>query len=316
METIVLSSSSFSSYYCKKGGIDRKILDYDYVSPDTGLIDVTRSALRSLTQNLGIVGELITNAGGFLAWIVQGGFNLLNLPSKPLGVWIEGSFLSVAGGVLGFFKTKILGAFGAFAGGICTRIAGWVVQKSMGLLFFNWNVTDTEIKQQQEASITAFYGMVGSTLGGMLGQVVCGGVPGIAVAYFQPQLALMIKEELGEELFQEMMGYVNGFIFGSVSLLKQYVFLSVYKNARKTIKEAARNPAMRALLPDSWEQTIEYWGSPKSKPWSFNIEIENKIENIENVRDRALMENLYEEFVDSCGEAIIAFGSAMDAALI
>ena len=312
----VLTSNSFASFYCKKGGIDRKILRYDYKSPDTGLIDVTRSSLRQMTQNLGAFGTAITEAGGFLAWVVQGGFNLLNLPSKPLGVWIEGSFLSVAGGILGFIKTRVLGWLGGLIGGICSKIATWVVNTVSFVWNFDWNISDEQIRQQQEAAIVGFYGLVGTSLGGMLGQVVCGAVPGLTIAYFQPQLALAIKNELGDELFGELMGYVNGFVFGTAALAKSYVFLECYKNLRRLIKGAARSPAMRAILPDSWEQTLEYWGSPKSKPWSFAIEAENRIESIENPRDRALIENLYEEFTDSCGEAFIAFGASMDAALI
>lgn len=220
---------------------------------------------------------------------------------------------SVVGGIAGLLtmKTLVLGALGIGAGGIAMALGRFFVSGRQFLSNFNWQVTDKELDQQGKSQLDGFFGSLGSALGVITGNLVCGGVAGAVVMKFNPQAALHIRAELGEEVYEEVMSAIWGLANQTKSLVQGWLFRNAFKSARRIIKNAVRNSFfLQGILGEDRTELIKNWGAEGNQPWTFTRNFEEWIESIDNVRLRNFTENFFEEFFDSCDEAImVATGS-------
>lgn len=212
---------------------------------------------------------------------------------------------------LGGRALAILGAPGAFASrwlaGVTTgALIRWCTGNVVRLLNYNLNATDEELDNQVKAAQNSLWAIAGSTAGGLLGTGLCGIVPGAAVVRINP-VKLAAIAEVDQELYEEIMPQIKNMIMGTVRVAQVVGFTQTYKNVRKVLKSAS--PTIRQFSP-SLANTLDRWGAPGSKPWSINSFIEERIEQIPDENIRAYYENLYEEFVDSCTEALFVMSTA------
>lgn len=198
----------------------------------------------------------------------------------------------------------------ATAVGLGKIIRGFVVS-TMRIYNFNWQVTDCQIRQQQAAAFQSLMGTAGDAVGTALGNLLCGGTVGASVAVFNPRVAAQIWEVAGEEIKEEIISNYWNLLQATWRTAAQIGFLEIYSNTRKLVKAAARNPVVKTLLPDKWENLIETWGDEGQKPWSFAQAVEEKIESIQNTNLRAFMENFVESFLDGCWDSLVTVSYAV-----
>jgi hypothetical protein len=201
------------------------------------------------------------------------------------------------------------------AGGLATRfVAGitagavirWCVGGAVRLLNFNWNATDVQLDAQVKVAQNNLWGVAGATLGTLLGTTLCGIIPGAAVVRVNPAKLAAIKE-VDEELYEEIMPAVNSLIMATVNVARTKAFTEIYKNTRQWIK--SQSPFLRNFSP-FWADVVDAWGAEKSQSWTINSAIEKSIESISDAGIKNFTENLWEEFVDSCTEALFVFSTA------
>jgi membrane-associated protease RseP (regulator of RpoE activity) len=167
-------------------------------------------------------------------------------------------------------------------------------------------MTDEEVDQQVTAAQNSLWGIAGASAGTFLGTAFCGILPGAAVVRINPAKLAAIAE-VDKELYEEIMPQVRAMIMGTVRVAQVIGFTQIYKNVRKWIK--SKSSTIRSFSP-SLANTIDKWGEKSSKPWTINKAVEEKIETIPDAGIRNYYENLYEEFVDSCTEALFVMSTA------
>lgn len=188
-----------------------------------------------------------------------------------------------------------------------------VVRGTQFLWNFNFNITDSQIRQQQEAALTSLYTLAGEVVGYGIGALVCGGATagGVGLARFNLRAAANVIRVLSteEDIKDELISRMNALINGTMRAVSTIAFLEIYKNARKWIKAAAQRPEIRGVLPDSWEKVIEAWGKEGSEAWTIAEAIESAIENISDAKIRAFTEAAYESFTDACTETTLTLST-------
>ena len=188
-----------------------------------------------------------------------------------------------------------------------------IVRGSQFIWNFNFNMSDTQIRHQQESALQALYSQAGDVIGYAIGVLVCGGASSAiaGLVRFNPRAAatlirvVAINEDIKDELITRMSALING----TVRATSQIAFLEIFKNARKWIKAFAQRPAVAALLPDSWEKIIKAWGAEGGEAWTIAEAIESAIENISDARIRAFIEAAYESFTDACTETTLTLST-------
>lgn len=204
-----------------------------------------------------------------------------------------------------------LGAPGALAtrwlAGVTTgALIRWCTGGVVKLLNFNFQATDEELDNQVTSAQNSLWGIAGASAGSILGSALCGIVPGAAVVRINPAKLAAIAE-IDKELYEEIMPQVKNMIMGTVNVAKKIGFTQIYKNVRKVIK--SQSPFVRQFSP-SLANIIDKWGEKSSKPWTINSAVEEKIETIPDEGIKAYYENLWEEFVDSCTDALFVMSTA------
>lgn len=235
------------------------------------------------------------------------------------GVLTLGVLIIVAGKVAAFIgglsllakiKLALTAVVGLLSVGAVIR---HIVRGTQFLWNFNFNITDSEIRQQQEAALRSMYTLAGDTVGYLLGALVCGGATaaGVGLVRFNLKAAANLIKVLAAErdVREELITRMDALIGGSLRATSTIAFLELYKNARKMIKSVARVPAVAASLPDGWGKIIEAWGKEGSEAWTIAGAIENAIENISDGRIRAFAEAAYESFTDACTETTITLST-------
>jgi len=205
----------------------------------------------------------------------------------------------------------LLGAPGALAtrwlAGITTgALIRWCTGGVIRLLNFNFQATDESLDKQVTAAQNSLWGIAGASAGALLGTGLCGIVPGAAVVRINPAKLAAIAE-VDKELYEEIMPQVRSMIMGTIRVAQVIGFTQIYKNVRKWIK--SKSSTIRQFSP-SLANVVDGWGEKSSKPWTINKAVEEKIETIPDEGIKAYYENLYEEFVDSCAEALFVMSTA------
>jgi hypothetical protein len=232
------------------------------------------------------------------------------------------------GGLLGFLK----GFFGK-----ALKFTGWLINVALGGLSFtfttlwgavvattsyiynfNWNVSDTTLDQQLNATKQVLAGQLGATMGNAFGFLACGVLPAGAIAVFNEPLGAYLLKEVGEEALEEFAANLAQLLRLSFRSTAQYLFISAYKNVRFAIKRwvsSADNNTknlINKIFGSNMSEAIKNWGEPNSKPWSFRLKVEEAIDNIQNPLLQEFVEEFYDEALDSCVEAGYVIAGGLD----
>lgn len=229
---------------------------------------------------------------------------------------------AIPGGLAALRSMRLITlARGALSIGIGTAVIGSMIRFAVrGVQFlwnFNWNITDKQIKEQQEGLINSMYGQLGEALGSSLGTLLCGGAPVELIkrshlVRVNPMLLAKIREvtefdphnEQYGELYEEMMENLRALVRMGTRVASQIAFIETYKNLRKWIKNAAKDARLGVFFP-KLGKIIEQWGREGSQAWSFASAVENFVENIDDKKIQSFTEEFVESFMDSCTESVM-----------
>ena len=175
----------------------------------------------------------------------------------------------------------------------------WLFRQAVVIYNFNWNISDKDIRAQQEALMNNAIIQAGGTLGRALGGLLCGATAGLATVRIDVALMADLWEVINEETKEEILSAFSSLIAYTKQMARQIAFLETYRNARKWIKNNVKT-GIKAI-----DEKLANWGKEGSKPWSFAIAVEEQIEKIDNKTLQAFTENAVEEFMDSCTEALL-----------
>ncbi|MBD2365181.1 hypothetical protein H6G36_29190 [Anabaena minutissima FACHB-250] len=248
-----------------------------------GLADIVETALESRQVRSSIGNRSFKNffedkqnddEGGFIGWAWNAGGRLV------------GFLIDNVGGLISFTLTGLWG--------LLTSTLQYIWN-------FNWNISDAEIDQQISSHWAALGGMLGGTLGNLVGYLGCGVLPGATIMAFNEPLGAYVLENVVEELADEFLGNLAGLVRYTFISGVQSLILWGFKNIRKFIKS---NVALvNRLFGDKAADAIQAWGKAGSKPWSFALAVDEKVESIPNTFVRNFVEEFLEESWEGCVEA-------------
>lgn len=188
---------------------------------------------------------------------------------------------------------------------------------------FNWNVTDTQLVQQQQQLVNQLWGQAGTALGTTLGTLLCGTAPSALLASgkivkLNPMALAKIKE-INEfdplsgnygELYEEMMSSIRALVDATKRVVVESTFIEQYKNVRKWIKNGSKFLQLKKTFP--WlGNLIEKWGEEGSQSWSFASATEEWLETIKDTNLKSLATNLIESFMEACSESLMVISYAV-----
>ncbi|WP_293341063.1 hypothetical protein [Microcoleus sp. CAWBG58] len=262
-----------------------------------------------------ILGGVVFYLGGK---VVAGGvsaFGKLVATVRQLGVLgtLRAGSVSVARG-LASRAIYLLGHPKALIGGFLTGVTigavmRWVVGAAVRLVNFNWNQTDEELDAKVKAAQASLWSVAGGSLGSMLGTALCGVAPGVAVVRVNPSKLAAIKE-VSQELYEEALPQINNLINATIRVGTTKVFVEVYKNSRRMLKSLAPVIKNIPIVGGSIATWLEKWGAPDAKPWSINSGVLAEIQKISDENIQNFFEEAWEEFLESCTEAVFVLSTA------
>src|ERR687885_804274 len=248
-----------------------------------------------------ILGGTAMYFGGRLVLGIAGTVSRVIGTVRSLGLLGAARASATAGlRAIGGRALALLGAPAALAtrwlAGVTTgALIRWCAGGITKLLNFNFQETNDNLDNQVKVAQNGLWGITGSSFGSILGTALCGIIPGAAIV------------EVDKELYEEIVPQIKNLIMGTVNVAKKIGFTQIYKNVRKVIK--SQSPLIRNFSP-SLANKVDAWGEKSSKPWTINGAIEERIEEISDEGIKAYYENLWEEFVDSCTEALFVMSTA------
>jgi len=297
---------------------------------------------------MGLINNAVVKVADFVAgigrWLSQNlpGFDFFRrwFNDDPVG--------ATAGALLGVVVLVVAGSQVGALGGIATLVKGiigskltqlfgmvtlgWLVGNTIRLAIrgtqflwnFNWNVTDAQLRTQQQAIFDAMAGQLGGTAGSWLASLLCGVAPvELAKRTKQVRVRPDILARLNEisegdlwgddppEIFEEAVEQLKGLLLVSGMQLTRVAFMESYKNIRKWIRNSANAAGLAEIWP-GLATTLEKWGQEGSNSWSFAEKYEEAVENIDNNALRNFTEEFFDELMDQCSENLMivsyAFG--------
>lgn len=229
-----------------------------------------------------------------------------------------GTILGAVGGGIGTIKAAIGLAISGITvlgvTGMLGPLIRWAIRGVQFIWNFNFNVTDKEIRAQQEGLVKSLYGQAGEALGSTLGTLLCGSAPVELVkksnlVRVNPMILARIREitqfdpasdEYGE-LYDEMMDNLKALVNAGTRVGSQIAFIESYKNIRKWIKNS--NAFGLGKIFPGLGRLLQTWGEEGSQPWSFALKQEEFIESIEDSSLQEFTEEFLESFMESCTES-------------
>ena len=267
-----------------------------------GVINLARSALKSEQIRIAIAGASRTRE--------------IKKSQPDQGNWFTNLLGSIWGGftnLTGF----IVGALGAIGFSFVT-LYNWLRGGISFIYNFNWNITDQQIDQQLKQMRLMLVGQMGETAGNFIGFLACGVIPGLIIAKFNKPLGAYVLKEVSEEAFDELMGNLRILLSQTTRTIAAHIMYGAYKNIRRSIKEVFRNPnskqslAAKSIFGPNFNNWVQAWGAPNSKPWSFRIAVEEAIESLPDGYIQEFVENFYEGFLEGCDEAGFVVAQSLD----
>jgi len=208
------------------------------------------------------------------------------------------------------FSKKFVGFIGTLVQGITfsfTAAWGFLVGKTEQLKGFNWNITDKQIETSLKESRLDLARVWGGFIGEGLGWITAIGI-GSGMAMFLPVvggalLAKTIAFEVGREGIDELLGSFSFAIQETVEIFARNTLLMGYRGFRHLLKRLPEGQ-LRALFGTEGAKFIsEVWGNEGSPILTFNDEMDEKIDAIQDPARRAFTEEVLEEWWESFVEA-------------
>lgn len=200
-----------------------------------------------------------------------------------------------------------------------TSLWGLITQTVTFIYNFNWQATDQQLDQQFKGAVESLAGQYGGAVGRALGYLVCGVIPAGGIMTVSPLMGAYLLKQVGEEALDDLVGELSNLITASFRVVAQGYIIKAFKNARRVIKkwndktpsDSWEKKALKQFFGSNIDNIIDTWGDEGRKPWSFRIWTDKKINSIKNQALQNFVEELYEEFADSCVEAgfILAMGA-------
>lgn len=179
---------------------------------------------------------------------------------------------------------------------------GAFTQGTTALWNFNWNISDKGINEQLNSTWESFGGLLGGTLGNLVGFTACGALPGSALLVINEGLAMTVLKEVGEEAFEEFVGNLRNLSMSLWRATASTTLLWAYKDIRRAVKFPG-NKFGEALKGVIGEDKFKKWGKDGGESFSFSSAFENVVEKIPNTFIENFIEEFFEEATESCVEA-------------
>ncbi|MEM6378412.1 MAG: hypothetical protein AAF705_09370 [Bacteroidota bacterium] len=227
------------------------------------------------------------------------------------------------GGIQNFFKNwggRLVGWIGSGLNALkkrlskisVTQIFQALVNSGNALLNFNFQVTDTDIDKQIDAInksiVTRGFGAVGRTLG----TTICGLGGAAVITKFNPALGYHLMSNVAPEVAEELLNEWSQALSQAATQYATAKALELFKNVRKFLKDP-NNPFGIALRKIVGDKTIDEWGNPGNKEWTFKKGVGNLVKRV--IKDEELLQNLqegWEEFSDACIDAGFMIAGSID----
>jgi len=251
------------------------------------------------------------------------GETMTRLVSGPLakedGAWwnIFGQALTL----INDFGAKMTGSLLKSLAGLGWSAIIWILYQVpvfvRGVWSFNWNATDEALDQYWANYVNSLAGLAGGVVGNAIGWLVCGAVPGLFVAKFNKVLGMRILKEVGEEALDELTSNLWNLGRTTARGLATAAMINLYKGTRRAIKKLVGGDSDWAkgfsmLVGQDGVNAIKKWGEKGTQPWSFAKKQEDFIESFTVQRQENFVEELIEEFQDSCEEAWYVVAATTD----
>lgn len=193
-----------------------------------------------------------------------------------------------------------------------TKIWDWIVSGFNTIWTFNWQQTDAEIDKKIAADWQAVSVRMAGLTGRAFGHLVCGFIPAASMAVINEPLAVHLLQQVGEEALQDLSNELNSFLMQAGQATLNTAARKTFKNIRRLIKKANRNPAFRNTISAFINPTIiDQWGEEEGKEWSFQSAFQRQIEKLpEPWQER--VEEFVDEFSDACIESGYVIAGGLD----
>lgn len=185
-----------------------------------------------------------------------------------------------------------------------------LVKQSFDYLWrFNWNISDEEIDEQLGGDLLSLSSILGGAVGATVGWTVCGAAGSAILLKIDPAMAVAVGKELGEEAKDEIVQAWTQVAYNIWEVISQNAFKQVFKFARRLIK--SRKWGTR-IFGERYAEILESWGKPGGEVISLSKWKNDRIEEIPNEYLKNFAEEFFEEFGDSCNEAIMVIAGGID----
>ena len=221
-------------------------------------------------------------------------------PTNPVLDFLGNAFGGAFNGFISVFK-------GLNFGNMVSSSWGWLVGRVEQLKSFNWNATDKDLAKLADNQNLAIAAAWGTALGGAVGWLAGIGI-GYGVSFLCPviggaSLARTVSKAVGIEAVEEITSGLTGAISATVGALANQGLISTYINYRKLVKTIPA-PILDTIYGVETSRFIrEQWGKEGQPNLSFNEQMDDFVENIQNDKLKVFVENFLEESYDTFCEA-------------
>jgi hypothetical protein len=177
---------------------------------------------------------------------------------------------------------------------------------------FNWAATDQELLAQLQARQSALAAQLGGVLGQAAGWLACGVLPGALLTVHNPAVGAFVLKEVGEEAAEELAASVGALARSALVSAGQQMIIRSFVSVRRWLFSPKGEFFGGLLLGENYGQAKANYLSKNSKPWSFALEAEERVDAIPNQTLRAFVEEFLEELWDSCVEAGFVVANGID----
>ncbi|WP_159785592.1 hypothetical protein [Sodalinema gerasimenkoae] len=220
------------------------------------------------------------------------------------------------------------GLVGAIIGGVAVIAAslpwGWIINTVVSVVSnvynFNWNASDTSLKQQIEGYNNQIMGIWGEWFGRGLGYatsiVVGGGISILMPVIGGKALAAFVAGGVAREALEEMWDELRGAIRQTLSLLGSGVVARGYMGIRSAIKFSLQDVGGGVGEDASeWRKYLaNKWGNDGEPEWSFRTLVEGRVEEIDDAGWRNFAENAIDGHWDGFSNGMAIVGRQIDEA--
>lgn len=265
----------------------------------------------------------LKNLGSSLIRKTATGEKMVRLVGGPVSQE-EGGWLNIFGQIvekINDFGAKVSGSllktFSSLGWALLSAVLYKIPEIVRGIWSFNWNATDEDLDKSWANFVSNLAGLAGGVIGNAVGWLVCGAIPGLAVAKFNKVLGMRILKEVGEEALDELCSNTWNLVRQAANGLARAGMINLYKSTRRAIKRIVAGDSDWAkgfsmLAGEGAVQALKGWGEKGSRPWSFALKQEELIESIPIPWLQNFVEEAVEEFQDSCEEAWYVVAATAD----